>query len=288
MRRFLPLFFLALAGMSPLIGQTKPIITVLDFKTEALSLTEMKTVISLLSSALFNTGKYTVIDVTQRENLLKEIEFSSSGCTDEACALKIGKMLSAEMIVVGNLSKMGTRFVVSTKLLETESGKTMSAADGIYTSMDAMVDGMRDLAGVLAGQKAAARTASQAPAGQGPDLKFIGGLASGVAGLGLGGVGGWLLYDGLVNGKSSLDTAWNAYYTAIVNHEALYQAYQTALQAWVNGLWLGGGLAAGGVVLTGVGVVLLLLPATVPPGTALSFSIQPRGNATLLSLRVRY
>ena len=79
MKRFLPLLVLALAGASPLIGQTKPIITVLDFKTEALSQTEMKTVLSLLSSALFNTGKYTVIDVTQRESLLKEIEFSSSG-----------------------------------------------------------------------------------------------------------------------------------------------------------------------------------------------------------------
>jgi hypothetical protein len=287
MKRSFLLLVLAFAGASPLLGQTKPIITVLDFKTDALSQTEMKTVISLLSSALFRTGRYTIIDVTQRENLLKEIEFSSSGCTEEACALKIGKLLSAGMIVVGNLSKMGSRFVVSTKLLETESGKTLSTADGIYGSMDALVDGVQDLAEVLAGQKATTRTGGQAQPGAGPDLKFIAGVACGVAGLGLGGMGGWLLYDGLVNGKAVVDADWNAYYKATANHDALYQTYQTALQAWVNGLWLAGGLAAGGAALTGLGVVLML-PAAVPPGTAVSIFIQPCGNATLLSVHVGY
>jgi hypothetical protein len=52
-------------------AQPKPVIAVLDFKTSGVSEREMKSIISLLSNSLFKTGKFTVIDVAQREALLK-------------------------------------------------------------------------------------------------------------------------------------------------------------------------------------------------------------------------
>lgn len=63
----------------------------------------MKSIISLLSSALFQTGEFTVIDVSERERLLQELEFSMSDCTDESCLREVGRMLSAEGIAAGNL-----------------------------------------------------------------------------------------------------------------------------------------------------------------------------------------
>jgi len=100
----------------------------------------MKPIISLLSSAFFQMERFTIIDVSQRENILSEIEFSSSGCTDESCMLEIGRLLAAEMIVVGSLSKIGSRYVLSSKLLETQTGRTLGTADGIYADLDAMLD----------------------------------------------------------------------------------------------------------------------------------------------------
>ncbi|MCX7038298.1 MAG: hypothetical protein NT005_04100, partial [Spirochaetes bacterium] len=158
------LVFLAI----PLASQSIPIITVLDFKTNNIAASDMRSIISLLSSALFKTGRFRVIDVTQRDTLLKELEFSMSGCTDESCQLKIGKMLSAEQIVVGDIAKVGSRYMLSSKMLQTETAGTLASADGIYPTMDALVDDLYTLASTLSGgggQKAAA-AAAQGPATQ--------------------------------------------------------------------------------------------------------------------------
>lgn len=40
----------------PAFSQSKPVIAVLDFKTDGVSDKEMRSIIELLSSALFNTG----------------------------------------------------------------------------------------------------------------------------------------------------------------------------------------------------------------------------------------
>jgi hypothetical protein len=103
------LFVLALFLSAQQAQGGKPTITVLDFSTESVSQSEMKTIISLLSSSLFQMNMFTIIDVSQRENILNEIRFSASGCTDESCMLEIGRLLAAEMIVVGSLSKIGSR-----------------------------------------------------------------------------------------------------------------------------------------------------------------------------------
>jgi len=148
------LVFLAI----PLASQSIPIITVLDFKTNNIAASDMRSIISLLSSALFKTGRFRVIDVTQRDTLLKELEFSMSGCTDESCQLKIGKMLSAEQIVVGDIAKVGSRYMLSAKMLQTETAGTLASADGIYPTIDALVDDLYTIASTLAGgegQKAA-------------------------------------------------------------------------------------------------------------------------------------
>ncbi len=48
------------------------------------------------------------------------------------------------MIVVGSLSKIGSRYVLSCKLLETQTGKPLGTGDGIYANLDAMVDDLRN------------------------------------------------------------------------------------------------------------------------------------------------
>jgi formylglycine-generating enzyme len=121
-------------------AQETPIITVLDFETETFSKAEMKTIISLISSGLFKSGEYTVIDVSERDLLLNELEFSLSDCADESCQLEVGKLLSAEMIVTGSLTRFGSRVVLSAKVLETGTGRTLNTADGIYDNVNALLD----------------------------------------------------------------------------------------------------------------------------------------------------
>jgi hypothetical protein len=289
----------------------KPIITVLDFKMSGgVSENEMRQIISLLSSSLFQTGKYTVIDVTQRENILKEIEFSATSCTDESCQLKIGKLLAAEMIVVGNIGTVGKKYVMSTKLLETESGKTLATADGIYASLDEILEDFSNLSAKLAGTtpaetpKAAAAaekkeqekkepakaTVAKAPKAPAAPMsgKKIGGIASLVSGVALLGGGGYVLYDAIAKKAPWKNSAWDAYMAASTDFDVLYYEYVDAAGAWRRALWLGIGLTTGGLGLSALGTVLLLPPKSLAPSPKVSILPGPRPGTTLLSLSIAY
>ena len=151
MKKLFLIVLLALFFSANLFSQqSKPIITVLDMETNGISESEMRTVISILSSALFKTGYFTVIDVSQRETVLKELEFSMSGCSDDSCMLEVGKLLSAEAVVVGKIGRIGNKFVISAKMLETETAKTISTADGLYPDVDTLLENIFHVAQELA------------------------------------------------------------------------------------------------------------------------------------------
>ncbi len=130
---------------SPAEGQL-PLITVLDLKVENIAASDAKLIVDLLSSALIKTKKFRVLDRSQRENLLKEIEFSASECADESCQLKLGKMLAADKIVVGSLGKVGGRFILNVKLLKVQSGEAVASSYDVFKSLDELVDGCADVA----------------------------------------------------------------------------------------------------------------------------------------------
>ncbi|HAK46127.1 MAG TPA: hypothetical protein DCO79_09465 [Spirochaeta sp.] len=149
--------------LAPVTAQGKETLAVLDFTTEAVSEVEMSAIVEFLSAELFRTDKYVVIDVSQRETILQEMEFSMQGCTDDSCALEIGKMLSAEMIVTGNLSKVGSRYLMSVKMLETETSRTMGTANGKYRDLDELIDGLELIAYTLADMEHEVETVAEKP-----------------------------------------------------------------------------------------------------------------------------
>ena len=243
------------------------------------------------------------------------MEFSSSECSDESCQLKIGQMLAAELIVVGNVGKVGSRLLVSAKMLETETARTHSAASGIYASLDEMVDARPGLAKALAGQpaegaaataqagtsektpeatqakpEAAAKTAPPAQPAKKANGKLIAGIAGLTAGVAAGGVGSWLIYSGATAGKVAVDAAQAAYRaTAEADAGSKWDALVQATASMKTKLYVGIACAGTGVLLSGLGTVLILLPAEQPrPAASVSFGIVPQIGSALLSFRVAY
>lgn len=266
----------------------KAVITVLDFRIDGVSEKEMRSLVSLLSSALFQTGKYKVIDIIQRDALLKEVAFSAADCADETCQLEIGKMLSAEAIVVGTVGKLGSRYMLSAKMLQTETAETLSVADGVYVSLDAMVDGLSAIAARLAGP-VAPPTAARGSRSKSP-LQTVAVLSCLTLGLGGGGVGGYLLWDGAVNGLAAIQTARSDYETAgAADAAAAWEALLGATTAAKRTLYWGGGSAAGGALLLSTALLLAVLPGrTAATGPGVSVLLSPSPQSLGMTLAVRY
>jgi hypothetical protein len=281
-RRFVALVacLLLLAGSLP--AADNPIVTVLDLKTDQVSESEMKTIISLLSSSLFQTGKYTVIDVSERETLLKEMEFSAQDCSSESCQLEIGKMLAAEYIVVGRLGRIGAKYVVSVKMLETVTARTVGTADGTYGELEKLIEDMEGIAGRLAGIAAAGR---RAPAG-----RVVAGAVSLAGGVGCGVGAAVLMIAGVQYLRGPVAEAYADYLgepdgSAAIG--ALYDAYVARFGGFRTRIVVGAGLAGGAVLLSGVSVLLFTLPAK-GTGPAVAVEAGPWGAGVRVGVRLSW
>jgi hypothetical protein len=160
-RRLFALGFALCCLLGAHAEQPKPILSILDLKTSGVSKSDADVLLDYLSSDLVESGEYTVIDRSQRETVLKEIEFSQSDCTDEACQLRIGKLLSANRIVIGSIGKLEQTYLLNLKMIEVETGKLLKAVSGQYKGMSEMISDGKNLVRSLLGQAVGAETAKQ-------------------------------------------------------------------------------------------------------------------------------
>ena len=119
-----------------------------DIEQEVVDNTKRR-ILDMIGNAIVKTRTYRVIDRSQRDMLLDEIAFSLGDCSDESCQLQVGRFLSADQIVVGSLGEAGSRFVISLKLLNVETGEVLHTAFKVYPSLNDLVDGCEQLSRAL-------------------------------------------------------------------------------------------------------------------------------------------
>jgi TolB-like protein len=112
----------------------KPTAAVLDFKAiSGLKKEEAAALTSKFAYSFASTHQYTVVERSQIEGILKEQDFSmSDACNGAECAVEIGKLLSAEKMVVGDIGKIGETYSVTIKLIDVTTGKVDATVNEEY------------------------------------------------------------------------------------------------------------------------------------------------------------
>ncbi len=124
----------------------------LDFETgSGVSAAEAEVFPSVLEVELKKTGAFDLIEAGQREQILGQQAASLSGCTDDECAIEIGRLLTADRIVLGKLSKAGGEYILLAKIVNVGDGRVMTAETLRSGSIGGLLDLMSVLAGKLAG-----------------------------------------------------------------------------------------------------------------------------------------
>jgi hypothetical protein len=122
---FIMILFSIIINIS-LYAQNKNIakmrIAILEFKSEAIPTATANKVTELLRVEMVKTNKYSIIERNRMDAILKEQGFQQTGCTDETCAVKIGKLLSANKMLIGNVMKLEDMFVITSRLVNVETG----------------------------------------------------------------------------------------------------------------------------------------------------------------------
>ena len=73
--------------------------------------------------ALLDSQKYTVIEKSTVEFILKEQALQKKGCTDTECAIQTGKLIAANLMLTGNIIDLNGKFIVSINIRNIEQGK---------------------------------------------------------------------------------------------------------------------------------------------------------------------
>ena len=78
---------------------------------------------------LVNSGKFTVIDRANVDQILREKEFQlSSGIVRNEEVRRAGEYLGADFVVVANASRVGSTYVISAKMIDVVTGEIAAQA----------------------------------------------------------------------------------------------------------------------------------------------------------------
>ncbi|MCK4640109.1 MAG: DUF2380 domain-containing protein, partial [Candidatus Marinimicrobia bacterium] len=128
---------------------------VIDFEAKGVSEMEASALTDRLRDELFKTGQYKVMERAMMEEILNEQGFQISGCTSDECVIEIGKLIGAEQIIGGSISKVGNVFSVSSRMISVETGEVLRVANYDFTGDigTLLTQGIRDVAIQLASGK---------------------------------------------------------------------------------------------------------------------------------------
>lgn len=141
------LALLLVASVAVAQDEERETVAILDFATSGeIDEAEMRVFVDFMTSHIFGTGRYRVVDRMQRDTLMSEIEFSVSDLSDEEKRLQLGRQLSADKLIVGSLGRIGDRFLLNMKLVDVISGETLNSSSERYNSINDLIDDSEQLA----------------------------------------------------------------------------------------------------------------------------------------------
>jgi len=122
----------------------KPRIAVLDFSPKNVSVDTAGMVSDLIRTEIFNTGLFQVVERTEMEKILKEQSFQMAGCTETSCAVEAGRLLSAKKILVGSVGRLGTKYLISGRMVDVELGEIEYAYSVYSQSEEEITQAVKD------------------------------------------------------------------------------------------------------------------------------------------------
>ncbi|MEE8336119.1 MAG: CsgG/HfaB family protein [Candidatus Neomarinimicrobiota bacterium] len=98
-------------------------LAVLPLEGKGISSQDTDILTQRLRSSLFKINRFQLVERSLMEEILKEQGLQQSGCTDEECAVEVGRLLGVEFMVTGTIGKIGSSYAIDIRTIEVETGK---------------------------------------------------------------------------------------------------------------------------------------------------------------------
>jgi len=104
-------------------------LAVATFDPQNVSAGDSAVIADMFRSELVKQGRFDVVEKANMDKILAEQAFQQSGCTTAECAVKLGKVLNVRYLIVGSFGKLLDQYVVSFRMVETETAKVVYSDD---------------------------------------------------------------------------------------------------------------------------------------------------------------
>jgi len=104
-------------------------LAILDFEGRNISQGEALTLTDRFRNEIIKTNKYTIVERTEMEEILKEQGFQQTGCTSNECVVEVGSLLGVQQMISGSIGKVGDIFTVSVRIIDIQTGKILKTTD---------------------------------------------------------------------------------------------------------------------------------------------------------------
>ena len=104
-------------------------IAVFDFRNFGIKKNDVELLANRLQSELVKIGGHRFVERKKIDDLFKEQKLQMSGMIDEKNIIEAGKMLGAELIVIGEIGKIGNNYTISARLVNVESSEIIKSAN---------------------------------------------------------------------------------------------------------------------------------------------------------------
>ena len=105
------------------IAFAQEVIAVVDFESLRVDKSVGRALAEIVRTELIGTDKFIVLERGELEKVLTEQELSMSGVTDSETAVEVGKLVGAEFVLVGSISRLGNTYILNVRLIKVESGE---------------------------------------------------------------------------------------------------------------------------------------------------------------------
>lgn len=76
----------------------------------------------LLRSDIVDTARFVIVERSQMEAIFREQGLQMTGCTDNSCAVEIGKLVSANKMILGEVNQLNNNLMITIRVVDVSKG----------------------------------------------------------------------------------------------------------------------------------------------------------------------
>lgn len=144
-RRLPALFILILVSITVAFAGEKPRVIIFDFTPKGVEPVLAESVTESFITALIQQKRFTFVERSELNKIYKELSLQFSDDFNESQALNVGRIAGAELILLGNVTRIGENYTINVRGVDIETGEARFARMVTVDDVDDLLYVVQDL-----------------------------------------------------------------------------------------------------------------------------------------------